>query len=41
MNTKRRLSDDLSNDSEILCVKRFVKLYKDELESIDIEILDL
>ena len=26
MNTKRRLSDDLSNDSEILSEKRFVKI---------------
>ena len=41
MNTKRRLSDDLSNDSEILSEKRFVKLYKEELESIEKQIHDL
>ena len=41
MNTKRRLSDDLSNDSEILSEKRFVKLYKEELENIEKQIHDL
>ena len=41
MNTKRRLSEDLQNDSEILSEKRFVKLYKEELESIEEQIDDL
>lgn len=41
MNTKRRLSDDLLNDSEILSEKRFVKLYKDELEGVEKQIEDL
>lgn len=41
MNTKHRLSENLSNDSEILSEKRFVKLYQDEIAQIDARINDL